>query len=70
MSAANVSEPLENNLGDRSQSGRTEIDATYRADFAGNLAHDEPEEYLWTMNFGPQHPATHTHVTSGVEARR
>ena len=26
----------------------------------GNLAHDEPQEYLWTMNFGPQHPATHT----------
>jgi len=28
--------------------------------FAGDLAHDEPQEYLWTMNFGPQHPATHT----------
>jgi NADH-quinone oxidoreductase subunit D len=27
---------------------------------SGNLAHDEPQEYLWTMNFGPQHPATHT----------
>lgn len=27
---------------------------------AGNLAHDEPRPYLWTMNFGPQHPATHT----------
>ncbi len=26
----------------------------------GNLAHDEPQPYLWTMNFGPQHPATHT----------
>ena len=26
----------------------------------GNLAHDEAQEYLWTMNFGPQHPATHT----------
>lgn len=26
----------------------------------GNLAHDESQEYLWTMNFGPQHPATHT----------
>src|SRR5882724_5702689 len=25
-----------------------------------NLAHDEPQEYLWTLNFGPQHPATHT----------
>jgi NADH-quinone oxidoreductase subunit D len=24
------------------------------------LAHDEPQPYLWTMNFGPQHPATHT----------
>ena len=27
---------------------------------AGNLAHDEPQPYLWTINFGPQHPATHT----------
>jgi NADH-quinone oxidoreductase subunit D len=26
----------------------------------GDLAHDEAREYLWTMNFGPQHPATHT----------
>ena len=26
----------------------------------GGLAHDEPRPYLWTMNFGPQHPATHT----------
>ncbi|NLS95200.1 MAG: NADH-quinone oxidoreductase subunit D [Planctomycetaceae bacterium] len=26
----------------------------------GNLARDESQEYLWTMNFGPQHPATHT----------
>jgi NADH-quinone oxidoreductase subunit D len=25
-----------------------------------NLAHDEAQEFLWTMNFGPQHPATHT----------
>ena len=25
-----------------------------------NIAHDEPQDYLWTMNFGPQHPATHT----------
>jgi NADH-quinone oxidoreductase subunit D len=24
------------------------------------LAHDEPQDYLWTLNFGPQHPATHT----------
>jgi NADH-quinone oxidoreductase subunit D len=24
------------------------------------LARDEPQPYLWTMNFGPQHPATHT----------
>jgi NADH-quinone oxidoreductase subunit D len=24
------------------------------------LAGDEPQEYLWTLNFGPQHPATHT----------
>ncbi len=27
---------------------------------AGNLAHDEPQPYVWTLNFGPQHPATHT----------
>jgi len=27
---------------------------------AGDLAHDEPQPYLWTMNIGPQHPATHT----------
>jgi hypothetical protein len=25
-----------------------------------DLAHDESRPYLWTMNFGPQHPATHT----------
>ncbi len=31
-----------------------------KAPSAGNLAHDEPQPYLWTMNFGPQHPATHT----------
>jgi NADH-quinone oxidoreductase subunit D len=31
-----------------------------RATTAGDLAHDEPQPYLWTMNFGPQHPATHT----------
>ncbi len=28
--------------------------------FEGDLAHDESQPYLWTMNFGPQHPATHT----------
>jgi len=27
---------------------------------SGDLAHDEPQPYLWTMNVGPQHPATHT----------
>jgi len=26
----------------------------------GDLSHDEPRPYLWTLNFGPQHPATHT----------
>ena len=26
----------------------------------GDLARAEPRPYLWTMNFGPQHPATHT----------
>jgi len=31
-----------------------------RATTAGDLARDEPQPYLWTMNFGPQHPATHT----------
>jgi len=25
-----------------------------------DLVHDEPRDYLWTLNFGPQHPATHT----------
>src|SRR5215471_1289251 len=25
-----------------------------------DLAHDEPQDYLWTLNFGPQQPATHT----------
>ncbi len=25
-----------------------------------NIAHDESQDYLWTLNFGPQHPATHT----------
>ncbi len=25
-----------------------------------DLSHDEPQDYLWTLNFGPQHPATHT----------
>ena len=28
--------------------------------YPGDLARDEPQPYLWTMNFGPQHPATHT----------
>ncbi len=28
--------------------------------YPGDLAHDESQPYLWTMNFGPQHPATHT----------
>ncbi|HEX5443635.1 MAG TPA: NADH dehydrogenase (quinone) subunit D [Pirellulales bacterium] len=25
-----------------------------------NIAQDEAQDYLWTLNFGPQHPATHT----------
>jgi NADH-quinone oxidoreductase subunit D len=25
-----------------------------------DTAHDQPQDYLWTLNFGPQHPATHT----------
>lgn len=31
-----------------------------RANLLGELAPDEPQPYLWTLNFGPQHPATHT----------
>jgi NADH-quinone oxidoreductase subunit D len=27
---------------------------------SADLSRDEPQPYLWTMNFGPQHPATHT----------
>ncbi len=30
------------------------------ASYPGDLARDEAQPYLWTMNFGPQHPATHT----------
>lgn len=25
-----------------------------------DISHDESQDYLWTLNFGPQHPATHT----------
>ncbi len=32
----------------------------HRIETGGDLAHDEPQPYLWTLNFGPQHPATHT----------
>ncbi len=31
-----------------------------RVEPLGDHARDEPQPYLWTMNFGPQHPATHT----------
>jgi NADH-quinone oxidoreductase subunit D len=31
-----------------------------RSTLQEGLAPNEPQEYLWTMNFGPQHPATHT----------
>lgn len=27
---------------------------------SGDLVHDEARPYVWTLNFGPQHPATHT----------
>lgn len=27
---------------------------------SADLAHDELQPYVWTLNFGPQHPATHT----------
>ena len=33
-----------------------EIDVTQRGPEAGARS----EDYLWTLNFGPQHPATHT----------
>jgi len=26
----------------------------------GDLRRDEPQAFVWTLNFGPQHPATHT----------
>src|SRR5215472_12045701 len=25
-----------------------------------NAVSDESQDYIWTLNFGPQHPATHT----------
>jgi NADH-quinone oxidoreductase subunit D len=31
-----------------------------RATLAADLPPGVPADYLWTMNFGPQHPATHT----------
>lgn len=31
-----------------------------RSELATGVAPGEPQPYLWTMNFGPQHPATHT----------
>ena len=31
-----------------------------QAAHSGDLIHDEPRPYVWTLNFGPQHPATHT----------
>ncbi|MEX2121968.1 MAG: NADH dehydrogenase (quinone) subunit D [Pirellulales bacterium] len=30
------------------------------ATLSRDIAHDEAADYLWTLNFGPQHPATHT----------
>ncbi len=30
------------------------------ATLTNDIAHDEQQDYLWTLNFGPQHPATHT----------
>ena len=30
------------------------------SDDGHNIAQDEAQDYLWTLNFGPQHPATHT----------
>jgi len=31
-----------------------------RSSLAEDVPEGAPQEYLWTMNFGPQHPATHT----------
>jgi NADH-quinone oxidoreductase subunit D len=31
-----------------------------RSSSCDGRAPNEPQDYLWTMNFGPQHPATHT----------
>src|SRR3990170_3255655 len=31
-----------------------------RSSLSEDLPEGAPQEYLWTMNFGPQHPATHT----------
>lgn len=31
-----------------------------RTSLSESLPQGAPQEYLWTMNFGPQHPATHT----------
>ena len=42
--------------GELTPNGRSEL-ARSTADAA---ARDESQDYLWTLNFGPQHPATHT----------
>ncbi len=31
-----------------------------RSSLTDDLPEGSPQQYLWTMNFGPQHPATHT----------
>ena len=31
-----------------------------QATMVPDAAGDAEQEYLWTLNFGPQHPATHT----------
>ena len=33
---------------------------SFRSDAAADTAAERSEDYLWTLNFGPQHPATHT----------
>ena len=33
---------------------------SFRSDAAADAAVERSEDYLWTLNFGPQHPATHT----------
>src|ERR1700757_4153757 len=31
------------------------------------VAHDQSQDYVWTLNFGPQHPAPHTTMRLGLK---